>query len=328
EKGPDYFYRGDFAEALAREMRAGADAWITREDLSDYRALPKPAAAGTFRHFRIEAPPPPSGAVQFFELMNILEGFDTRKINGTAAGIHGLAEAQRRVMADRASYMGDPDFVSVPLQGLLSKRYAEEFRRGIRADRAAARVSPGKPRNFETTTQLCVVDGQGNIVSLTQTINSFFGSGVVVPGTGVLLNNEMHEFSLTPGAPNSFAPGKRPLSSMSPAIVFRENQPYVVFGSAGAARIFSAMAQTLLNIESGMNVQQAVNAPRAHWDIDLFVEARIPSGVRSQLAGMGYSLVVKNSYDFYFGGVQAIMIDGGRLYGAADPRRDGAAIGY
>ncbi len=333
EKGAALFYQGEIAEGLARAMEAKAEAWMTKEDLAGYRPVEKLPIRLNFHGYEFMGPPPTAGTIQLFELLNILEGFDLGKLNRTAEGFQLIAEGQRRVMADRAKFLGDPDFVRVPVQGLLSKEYAARFRKEIKVGRMSPRVLPGNPQDFDRgkTTQLCVIDREGNIVSLTQTINSFFGSGVVLPGTGILLNNEMHEFSLSAGTPNSFAPGKRPVSSMSPSLVLLENRPYLIYGSAGATRIISAMTEVFLNIvESRMNLQQAINAPRIHWEQDLFMEPRIPDAIRLELVRMGYSVKVLNPFDFYFGGVQGILIDPqtGKLYGAADPRRDGAAIGY
>jgi gamma-glutamyltranspeptidase / glutathione hydrolase len=175
------------------------------------------------------------------------------------------------------------------------------------------------------------VDRDGNIVALTQAINNFFGSGVVVPGTGILLNNEMNELDRHPGRPNSYTPGKRPLSRMSPMLVLKDNRPNLSIGSAGATRIISALSQVLVNlIDRKMNLQQAINAPRIHWEGDLFMESRIPSSLQEELSDWGYRVRRQSAYDLYFGGVQAVLIDpdAGVLFGAADPRRAGAAIGY
>ncbi len=331
-RGPDLFYRGDLADAFAKEMSARGDSWITKEDLAGYEALERSPVQGKFRGFEIFAPPLTAGGVQVLELLNILEGFGEIPAR-QADGLQVFAEAQKRVVADRRKYLGDPDFTSVPVRGLLSPAYAATLRKGIHPGRPAARVSAGAPRDFESeqTTHISVVDAHGNIAALTQTINNFFGSAVVIPGTGILLNNEMNEFVRFPGRPNSFAPGKRPLSSMSPMLLIKGGRPYLSIGSAGATRIISALPQVLMNlIDRKMNIQQAVNAPRVHWEERLYMESRIPRRVRRGLADRGYNISVRRAYDIYFGGVQAILIDPqtGTRYGAADPRRDGAAIGY
>ncbi len=333
EKGAELFYGGSLADALTQEMEVRADGWITKEDLAGYRPMERSPIKGSYRGYEILAAPPTSGAAQVVELLNILEGFDMGRLGHTATGFQLIAEAQKRVTADRAKYMGDPDFSSVPLHGLLSKQYAAVLREGIRPGGLAQKVLPGNPRSYELerTSHVSVVDRERNVVALTQTINSFFGSGVVLPGTGILLNNEMHEFSPTPGAPNSLAPGKRPISSMSPMLILKDGRPYLSFGSAGATRIISAMTQVLLNIvESKMNIQRAINAPRIHWEGDLFAESPIAADVRGELIRMGYRLIVRHRYDLFSGGVQGILIDSqtGALFGGADPRRDGAAIGY
>ncbi len=332
--GPDLFYRGELADAFAREMKVRGDGWITREDLAGYRVLEPSPIRGKFREMDILAPPLTSGAVQIVELLNILEGFPGESAQHTIRGLQIFVEAQRQVFADRWKYLGDPDFTPVPVKGILSKAYASALRKEIHPGRAAAKVSAGKPSDFasEQTTHVSVVDRNRNVAAFTQTINNFFGSGLVIPGTGILLNNEMNEFWRNPGTPNSFAPGKRPLSSMSPMLLLKDNRPYLSIGSAGATRIISVLPQVLLNLlDLKMNLQQAVNAPRVHWEEQrLFMESRIPPSLQRGLADLGYDVSVRRAYDLYLGGVQAILIDPqkGILYGAADPRRDGAAIGY
>ncbi len=334
EKGAEIFYRGEIAEALGREMESRANGWIAASDLAVYRAMEREAIKGTYHGHEIFTPPPVAGGSQIIELLNILEGFDMGRHNRTAVGYQLIAEGQKRVMSDRARYLGDMDFSPVPLDELVSKRYAAARAKDIHPGKADAKVSPGNPEVYGLgkTTQLCVVDREGNVVSLTQTINSFFGSGIVLPGTGILLNNEMHEFSPVAGTPNSIAPGKRPVSSMAPSLVFKQGRPYLAFGSAGATRIISAMTQVFLNlVHSGMNLQQAINAPRIHWEEpELKVESRVPEAVRKELIAMGYTVKALQPFDLYFGGVQAIEIDPqtGRLSGAADPRRNGSAVGY
>jgi gamma-glutamyltranspeptidase/glutathione hydrolase len=245
-----------------------------------------------------------------------------------------MAEAMKRVFADRAKYMGDTDFVNVPIKGLLSKSYAEELRKGISADKAGEKIPAGNPVPYESggTSHLSVVDKDGNLVALTQTINYFFGSGVLVPGTGVLLNNEMDDFVPKPGTLNSIEPKKRPISSMSPTLVLKDGKPYLSIGTPGATRIISALPQILMNmIDYKMNIQEAIDAARIHCMTgEIFMESRIPKDVQQALINKGHKLSVRKDFDLYFGGAQGVLIDSktGTLYGGADPRRDGFAAGY
>ena len=334
-QGPEVFYRGEIADAIVKEMVAGGGL-ITKEDLAAYRPKLRAPVRGSYRGYEIiSMPPASSGGTHVIQLLNILEGFDVARLGpNTPASIHLLAEASKRVFADRNKYSGDADFVPVPTEGLLSKAYAARLRATIRDDTVGEKVPPGNP--FATlsggTTHLSVADKDGNLVALTQTINLFFASGVVIPGYGITMNNEMDDFLPTPGNANSIAPGKRPGSSMSPTIVLKDGRPFLSAGSPGATRIITALPQILMNvIDHGMDLQQAINAPRVHClggQIEL--ESRIAPAVRDRLKATGHKVGVRGAVDLYFGGAQAVMIDPqtGKYYGAADPRRDGFAIGY
>ncbi len=336
EKGPDAFYRGELGKAIEKEMKASGKGLITREDLAVYNPVMRTPVRGSYRGYEIiSMSPPSSGGTHIIQLLNILEGYDMAKIGpNTSHGIHIMAEAMKRVFADRGRYMGDPDFVDVPVKGLTSKVYASELRKEISSDTAGQKIPAGNPVPYESggTSHLSVVDRQGNLVALTQTINYFFGSGVLVPGWGMLLNNEMDDFNPRPGTNNSVAPGKRPLSSMSPTLILKDGKPFLSLGSPGATRIITALAQILMNvIDHKMDIQQAIEAPRIHCMTgDIFMEGRIPKDVQQALISRGHKLSVRKDMDLYFGGAQAVMIDPrtGLLYGGADPRRDGFAAGY
>lgn len=332
--GPDAFYRGEIADAIVAEMRRGKGI-IRHEDLAAYTPKMRVPVRSEYRgHEIISSPPPSSGGTHVIQALNILEGFDMAGMGfQSQAALHVTVEALKRSFADRGRYMADPDFVPVPVAGLVSKAYAEVLRRTIDPNRASPGVAPGNPEPYgksANTSHISVVDRDGNIVALTQTINYFFGSGVVVPGTGIILNNEMDDFVPTPGAANSVQPGKRPLSSMAPTIVLRGGRPYMTLGTPGATRIISALAQIIMNIvDYKMDIQSAIEAPRLHaMTRDVFVESRIPASTRESLAAMGHPIVLRGAMDLYFGGAQGILINPtGVLLGGADPRRDGFAKG-
>jgi len=277
-------------------------------------------------------PPPSSGGTHVIELLNILEGYDPARLGSHPAWrIQLTAEAMRRVFGDRSRYMGDPDFVRVPSAQLTSKEYAAELRKGIREDRFNASFKmPPLPFEPEETTHLSVADRKGNLVAITQTLNSFFGSGILVPGTGILLNNEMSDFS--EGGPNRMEPGKRPVSSIAPTILLKGGRPAMSLGMAGAERIIGGLPQIIINaVDFGMNIQAAIDAPRFFCRSAVIeMESRFGPSVQESLTRMGYGIKTRKPYDLYFGGAQGVMIDPrtGTLYGGADPRRSGCAEGY
>lgn len=332
--GPDVFYRGEIADAIVAEMARGRGL-ITKEDLANYRPKLRTPVRSTYRGYEIiSSPPPSSGGTHIIEALNILEGFNMTALGfQTPAALHVTAEALKRSFADRARYMADTDFVPVPIAGLTSKAYAETLRRTIDPNRASPAPSPGNPEPFAksaNTSHISVVDREGNMVALTQTINYFFGSGVLVPGTGIMLNNEMDDFVPTPGSANSVQAGKRPLSSMAPTIVLKDGRPFMSVGTPGATRIISALTQIIMNIvDYNLDIQTAIEAPRIHaMTRDVFLESRIPPDVREALARMGHPLQVRGEMDLYFGGAQGIVVaPNGTLFGGADPRRDGFARG-
>jgi len=335
ENGPAVFYSGAIAEAIEKEM--AGKGLITVKDLAGYHPVLRAPVKGSYRGSEIVSMgPPSSGGTHIIQLLNILEGHDIARLGlSNAESVSLMAEAMKRIFSDRARFMGDPDFVKVPVEELISKEYAEKLRKEMSAGKLNEKNAAGNVALYESdqTSHISVADNEGNLVALTQTVNSFFGSGVVVPGTGILLNNEMNDFAPEKDGPNSIRPGKRPLSSMSPTLVLKDGRPYLTIGMPGATRIITVLPQILMNlIDHEMNIQEAINAPRVHSMAgrEIFMESRIPQEVRDDLVRAGYRLVVKKDFDLYFGGAQGVMIDTetGMRYGGADPRREGAVIGY
>ncbi|MEZ5965199.1 MAG: gamma-glutamyltransferase [Planctomycetota bacterium] len=344
EAGFDGFYRGRTAALVTAQMQRDGG-YITNEDLAGYAAKERTALRGTYRgHEVICMPPPSSGGVALLQMLNILEPYD---LGGSGFGgsttVHLMIEAMKRAYADRARWLGDADHVPVPVEGLVSKGYADELRRSLRTD-AATEVAPGRPpgaKEGEHTTHFSVVDAAGNAVSCTTTINSTFGCGLVVDGAGFLLNNEMDDFAAQPGVPNQFGliggaanaigAGKRPLSSMTPAIVCKDGKLRLVLGSPGGGRIINTVLQVLLNVvDHGMPLDQAVRAPRIHhqWrpaSLQWEWNSLVPD-VRARLDGMGHRFAARPRS---IGQCQAIAVDGNGLRtGVADPRSSGSAVAY
>jgi gamma-glutamyltranspeptidase / glutathione hydrolase len=334
--GAREFYQGKTAELLVAEMQRHGGL-INRADLRAYRPVLRRPVRGNYRGFEIYSmPPPSSGGVHVVEILNILEGYSIGASGHNAArNIHLLAEAMKRAYADRSHYLGDADFVDVPLRALTSKTYAAALRKAINPDQAtpSATITPGKLAPYESgqTTHFSVVDRFGNAVANTTTINFSYGSGIVVAGAGFLLNNEMDDFSAKTGVPNAYGllggeankiePGKRMLSSMAPTIVRQDGKNYLVTGSPGGSRIITTVLQVIMNvIDHGLNIQSAVAAPRVHhqWLPD---ELRIEEGISPDtvrlLEGMGHTVRRQSA----MGASQSILIRDGVMYGGADPRR-------
>jgi gamma-glutamyltranspeptidase/glutathione hydrolase len=334
------FYEGETARRIADAMAANGGI-ITLEDLTDYAAVEREPIKGRYRGYDvISAPPPSSGGIGILLMLGVLEGTGYDKSGAeSAAAIHFVAEAMRRFYADRSEHLADPDFHRVPLRQLLSPEYLRKLRSSIDRDRVTPSegVHPMVPEHTETT-HYSVVDKDGNAVAVTYTLNGGYGSGVTVPGTGVLLNNEMDDFSAKPGHPNMFGlvqgmanviqPGKRPLSSMTPTILLRDGKPFMVVGTPGGSRIISNVLQVILNVvDFGMNVQDAVNFPRFHhqWRPDkLHLENGISPDTAALLQARGHAIERVSSMCE----MAAIVIDRGWLQGAADPRVEGNALGY
>lgn len=350
KNGAREFYEGETGQKLASEMAAHGGL-VTREDLQNYRAIERVPLEGKYRDVAIlTAPPPSSGGIGLLEMLGMLEGSGYDKAGGgsvvsSAQTIHYTAEVMRRSFADRAAFLGDPDFVQVPVKMLLDPKYWKRRREDIDATHAtpSAEVRAGLPPAKESseTTHYSIIDAQGNAVAVTYTLNNGYGSAVTVPGLGFLLNDEMDDFTSKPGSPNMFgliqgeanaiAPRKRPLSAMTPAIATRGGKPFLVLGSPGGPRIITAVLETFLNVvDFGMNIQDAVNAPRFHhqWMPDtLYLEKEIAPGVAADLQRRGYR--IEYSPGVVLARVEAILIDEkGRKEGAADRRFSGKAAGY
>jgi gamma-glutamyltranspeptidase/glutathione hydrolase len=339
------FYEGETARVLAAEM-AKHGGLITLDDLKHYQAVERTPLTGSYRGYGIlTAPLPSSGGIGLLQMLGMLEGSGYEKGGaGSAAAIHYTAEVMRRFFADRAQFMGDPDFVKVPVKGLLDPAYLKARQASIDLDRAtpSGQLLPGEPAGREgtETTHYSIVDDQGNAVSVTYTLNNGYGSGVTVPGLGFLLNDEMDDFTSKPNSPNLFgliqgaanaiAPGKRPVSAMTPTILLRDGTPFLVLGAPGGPRITTAVLQVLLNvIDFGMNIQDAVDAPRFHhqWKPDrLYLESGISPDTVRLLEARGHA--IEYSPGVVLARVEAILIDRGWLQGAADPRWVGKAEGY
>jgi gamma-glutamyltranspeptidase/glutathione hydrolase len=325
------------AERIAKAVR-DAGGVMTAEDLANYTIKVRKPVTGTYRGYSIiSTPPASSGGTHVIQVLNILENMDVAKMGiGTTAAAHAWIEALRLAFADRGKYMADADFVKVPLAGLANKAYAKELYGKIDMTKPMAGASAGDPARYESgsTTSLSVMDKAGNMVTITKSINYFFGSGVVVPGTGILMNNHMDDFALKPGHVQSIEPGKRPLSSMTPTLVLDPSgRPFMTLGSPGATRIIAAVAQVISNvIDHGMPIQDAVIAPRifAMASGQAQLEGRVSINTLNGLKSLGHDVNVRGDWDAYFGGVHAVLFDrtGRLLFGGADPRRDGQAAGY
>ena len=340
QRGPEAFYKGPIAAAVTTASAANGGI-LTLEDFADYRVTEGPPLICSYRGYRIlSAPPPSSGGTTICEILNILEGFDLKTLGfRSAQSVHLLVEAMRHAYHDRNTHLGDPAFVHNPLDRLLSKDYAAGIRTAIDAQKAMAPAALPAREKAETA-HYSVVDGEGNAVAVTYTINGSFGAAVIAPGTGFFLNNEMDDFTVKPGTPNLYGlvqsetnaimPGKRPLSSMAPTLVEKDGRVFLVLGSPGGSRIITTVLETILNIvDYGMSPQEAVDAPRLHHqslpDEVAYERAGLTPDAIATLTGMGYKLVEHRAW----GAVELIAIANGRFYGASDPRRPaGAAVGY
>jgi len=348
EQGIDWFYRGRFAQEVERWM-ANHGGLLTAADFVAYQARPREPLVTTYRGYTIVGfPPPSSGGVHVAEILNILEPFDLQRLHREAPAkfYHVVAEAMKLAFADRAYWLGDPDFVPVP-RGLVDKQYARQLARRIDLDRVTPVPTHGRPpRTREDlfggkhTTHIAVADAEGNWVAITATINTTFGSKVIVPGTGVVLNDEMDDFSIAPGVPNFFglvgaeanavAPGKRPLSSMSPTVVLQDGRPVLTLGAAGGPGIITAVVMTLLyRLDLGMDLADALASPRIHhqWQPDrLWVEAGLEPSILDALKQLGHSVASTRSMSV--GQAIGLAPDGRTFIGVHDPRVEGKAAGW
>ncbi|HAA26822.1 MAG TPA: gamma-glutamyltransferase [Cyanobacteria bacterium UBA8553] len=345
KEGTKAFYQGAIAKSIVADMQANGGL-ITKEDLAAYQPVTRKPIRGTYRGYEIYSmPPPSSGGVHLVQILNLLEGFPIQELgHNTAQTIHLMAESMKLAYADRSKFLGDPDFVTVPVSGLTSKNYANELRRKINPNRAtpSQQIAPGNPKQFSesnNTTHYSVIDKYGNIVSNTYTLNFPYGTSLTAAGTGILLNNEMDDFSAKPGVPNAFGliggelnaiePEKRMLSSMTPTIVMKDSKPYLVTGSPGGSKIITTVLQVVLNvIDHKMNIAAATNAIRVHhqWLPD---ELQIEQGLNGDTVRLLTEKGHKISTTSAMGSTQSIMRVGSFLQGASDPRRSGAlTLGY
>ena len=344
KQGSSAFYQGEIAEAIVAEMQQHGGL-IELADLANYRAIERAPITGDYRGYQIVSmPPPSSGGIHLIQILNILANYPMSSFGANSAeSIRLIAEASKLAYADRSEFLGDPDFVKMPVSGLTSKAYADQLAQSIQPNsvRPAAEIKPGQPQPFESnqTTHYSVVDKHGNMVGVTYTLNLNFGSGIVASGTGILLNNEMDDFSAKPGVANAFgliggeanaiAGGKRPLSSMMPTLILKDDKPWMVTGSPGGARIITTVLQTVINsIDYGMNPAEAASVPRVHhqWQPDeLRVEKGLSPDTLRLLQNWGYDVQTKAA----MGRTQTIQVGADGFYGYSDPRNpDGATLGY
>ncbi|MCU1274100.1 MAG: gamma-glutamyltransferase [Bryobacterales bacterium] len=343
DRGGKDFYEGETARLLAADMQAHGGL-IALDDLKNYKAIERQPLSGSYRGYTImTAPPPSSGGVGILQMLGVLEASGYEKSgSGSAASVHIMAEAMRRYFADRSEYMGDPDFYRVPVSGLLNPRYIAALRQSIDPEHAtsSAALHPGKPQSYESseTTHYSIVDAEGNAVAVTYTLNGGYGSHVTATKLGFLLNNEMDDFSAKPGEANAYGlvqgeanaiqPRKTPLSSMTPTIVLRGGKLYLVTGSPGGPTIINTVLEVVVNvIDFGMNVADAVDAPRLHhqWMPDvLSMERGFSPDTVALLKARGHNVKITDAQ----GEVAAIMTKDGWLEGSADSRTEGTAKGY
>ncbi|MCI0494681.1 gamma-glutamyltransferase [candidate division KSB1 bacterium] len=335
QQGSDLFYEGDLAKAIVAEVQ-NQGGLFELSDLQSYQAKIRKPVMGSYRGYEIiSAAPTTGGGTHLIELLNIMEGFEVRKLgHNSAQFVHIFTEAMKMVYADKSLNTADPDFFDVPVDSFINKNYAKKLREKIDQSKASFDYTPPEfiATESNSTSHLSIIDEHGNIVALTQSINNFFGSGIVVPGTGILLNDHLSDFDDDPGKPNSIAPYKRPTSSIAPTIILKDGKPFMSLGTPGGTRIISALSQIIMNvIDFGMSMDDAIEAPRVHCLTKiLHVEGRIDQQVIETLKSMGHKIELHPNFDNYFGGAQGILLDSKshRLFGGADSRRDGVAIGF
>ncbi|MBB1382610.1 gamma-glutamyltransferase, partial [Shewanella sp. SR41-2] len=344
QKGSKGFYQGETAKKIVSAVQ-NAGGIMSLTDLANYKVIEREPVRGNYRGYEVVSmPPPSSGGIHIIEMLNVLEQFPIDKLgHNTANTLHLMAETMKYAYADRSEYLGDPDFVNVPVKQLTSKEYAKEIASKIAINKTtpSSEVKPGNlaPYESDQTTHFSVIDKWGNAVANTYTLNFSYGSGLVAKGTGILLNNEMDDFSAKPGTPNGYGliggdanaveGNKRPLSSMSPTMVMKDGKPFIVTGSPGGSRIINITLQMIMNvIDHNLNIAEATAAARMHhqWLPDfIWVEHTLNRDTISLLEAKGHKVKVQES----IGSTQSIMMTEQGLFGASDPRRAGsAAIGY
>ncbi|MCI0387699.1 MAG: gamma-glutamyltransferase [Acidobacteria bacterium] len=363
KQGPREFYEGRTARLIEESMKRAAGGgktpnlkdkiWMTVEDLNNYKVVEREPLRATYRgHEIITMPPPSSGGVAMIEMLNILERYDLKSMGaGSSQAIHLMVEAMRRAFADRAQFLGDADFVKVPVAGLTSRKYADKLAATIDPDHASTsqEVKNGDPLPYESeeTTHFTVVDKEGAVASNTYTLNGSFGNKITVEGAGFLLNNEMDDFAAKPGSPNLYgliqgeanavAARKRPLSAMTPTIVLKGGKLWFAVGSPGGPTIINTVTQVIINIiDHGMDIQQAIDWPRVHhqWMPDhiRYEPFGVSPDAMKRLKEMGHKFYDKPDSEGgrYMGDAQGIMIEDetGIRLGGSDPRRDGKSVGY
>ncbi len=334
EGGKDAFYKGDLAQAMVNVINKYGGVF-TLADFENYEVREMEPVKGTYRGYQIfSSPLPSSGGTHIVQALNIMENFDMKALGkNSKEGIHVMAEAFKMLFFDRGKYMGDPAYVKVPNKGLLDKEYAKAQADQIKMDGRMeyAEVDPWQYEH-EDTTHFSVADAKGNMVGVTQTVNGLFGAQIAPAGYGFVLNNEMADFNPDAASPNAIAPGKTPLSSMSPTVVLKEDgSPFMVLGSPGATRIITTCVQIISNVvDYDMDIQEAINTPRIFNNVTspISYESRIEKAVVEALTAMGYEVQESDPYNRSFGSVNAVMFKDGKLLGGADPRRDGKALGY
>ncbi|ABL99773.1 gamma-glutamyltransferase [Shewanella amazonensis] len=342
--GSKGFYEGETAEKLVAAVQE-AGGIMTLDDLKAYKVMEREPVRGNYRGLEVVSmPPPSSGGIHIIQMLNVLEHFPMGELgHNSAQSIHFMAETMKRAYADRSEYLGDPDFVNVPVQALTSKAYGDAIAKTIAANKATPSddIKPGKlaPYESDQTTHYSVVDKWGNAVSNTYTLNFSYGSGMVARGTGILLNNEMDDFAAKPGSPNGYGllggdanavePQKRPLSSMSPTIVMKDGKPFIVTGSPGGSRIINTVLQIIMNVvDYDLNIAEASIAPRIHhqWYPDeIRTERSLNVDTRRLLESMGHKVNVKHA----MGSTQSIVVTEEGIYGASDTRQSASeTLGY
>jgi len=356
EKGIDGFYSGEVAEEIVNGIQSGGGI-LTLDDFKNYKAQILEPTVGTYRGYKIYSAREPESGASVIEALNILENEDLKKLghySTSSDALNFIAETFRHVYADRSAFIEDPRFGYVPIDGLTSKEYAhtryEDVLKGLSEPKDYRKTKPGQPENFSVpvdstihetekvlefdgghTTHLSVIDKDGNMVSLTQTLGTFFGSGYT--SAGVLFNNGMYNFSSS-STLNKQEPNKQPRSAISPTLILKDDKPFISIGSPGASRIIASVVEVIVNIiDYGMNPEEANFSPRffcQKFDDYLYVESRIPETVVNELKEKRHNVQVLGSFDLFFGGVQLITVDPetGIYYGSADPRRGGSAVGY
>lgn len=340
ENGADAFYSGPMAQAMVDVVNKYGGK-LTLEDLTNYQVKEREPVTSTYRGYEvISTPPSSSGGTHLIEILNVLENYDLSSMEvNSAEYLHLFSEAFKAAFADRTEYMADTDFVAdVPLAGLTDKAYAKTIADKITDQ--AQQWSAGNPDDFGhgSTTSFSIADKEGNMVAVTQTINGFFGSMIAVPGYGFVMNNEMDDFAKDPESVNCVEPGKRPLSSMSPTMLLKEDgSAFMTIGSPGATRIFPTLVQVISHVvDHGMDIQEAIDTCRIYdngTDDGISYESSgtnpISAETIEQLKAMGHNVTDKGEWQLFFGGVQGIVYqDDGTLRGGADPRRDGKALGF